>query len=82
MVYARVLSFFLEKVLPLLVAGKNVLIVSHGNTIRALIKYIESIPDDGISNIEMIFGSVLIYDLDETGHMIRKEVRKLDQGKK
>ena len=58
--------------------NKNVLIVSHGNTIRALTKYIENISDKDIAEVEMIFGSIVIYDLDEDGHILNKEVRKIN----
>lgn len=76
MVYERAVPYFLNKILPLLKENKNVLIVAHGNSIRALMKYIENISDEGIANVEMIFGSVLIYDLDTDGHMINKEIRQ------
>ena len=76
MVYARSVPFFLERILPLLREGKNVLVVAHGNSIRALMKYIENISDEGIAKVEMIFGSVLIYDLDTEGHMTNKEIRQ------
>jgi 2,3-bisphosphoglycerate-dependent phosphoglycerate mutase len=76
MVYARSVPFFLEKILPLLREGKNVLVVAHGNSIRSMMKYIENISDEGIAKVEMIFGSVLIYDLDTDGHMINKEIRQ------
>lgn len=78
MVYARVVPFFLETILPHLKKGENVLMVSHGNAIRALTKYIEGIPDEKVRDIEMLFGQVLIYRLDDQGHMISKEVRKAD----
>lgn len=77
MVYERVLPFYLERVVPLVVSGKNVLLVSHGNTIRALMKYIEKISDDDIANVEMIFSDIVIYDLDGDGHMLKKEIRSL-----
>lgn len=77
MVYERSVPFFLNKILPLLKEGKNVLVVAHGNSIRSIMKYIENISDEGISKIEMPFGSVLIYDLDTDGHMINKEIRQL-----
>lgn len=76
MVYERAVPYFLDKILPILKENKNVLIVAHGNSIRALMKYIENISDEGIANVEMIFGSVLIYDLDTEGHMINKEIRQ------
>jgi 2,3-bisphosphoglycerate-dependent phosphoglycerate mutase len=75
MVYERVVPFFLEHIVPLLNEGKNVLVVSHGNAIRALMKYIESIPDEKMTEIEMLFGGIVIYDLDKEGRMIDKEVR-------
>lgn len=77
MVYDRVVPFFLKTILPKLNDGKNVLVVAHGNSLRALIKYMESISDEGIADIEMPFSGLYIYDLDEAGHMIHKEARYL-----
>ncbi len=79
MVYERVVPYFIEKVLPLLKDGKNVLIVSHGNAIRALTKYIERIEDKKVKDIEMLFSSVLIYTVDTEGHMLDKEVRHIKE---
>lgn len=76
MVYDRAVPFFIDRVLPLLNKGQNVLMVSHGNAIRALMKYIENISDENVKNIEMLFGAVLVYELDDTGHMISKDIRQ------
>lgn len=78
MVYGRVLPFYLEQILPHLRAGENVLVVSHGNAIRALQKYVESIPDEAIKDVEMLFGSVILYEVDENGCMASKEVRTVE----
>jgi 2,3-bisphosphoglycerate-dependent phosphoglycerate mutase len=78
MVYERVVPFFLQNIVPLLNQEKNVLLVSHGNAIRALIKYIEQVPDADVVHIEMLFGGILLYDLDRDGHMIRKELRQVN----
>jgi 2,3-bisphosphoglycerate-dependent phosphoglycerate mutase len=51
--------------------------ISHGNAIRALMKYIENIPDEHVKDIEMLFGAVLVYELDEEGHLISKDIRKV-----
>lgn len=75
MVYERSVPFFLNRILPILREGKNILVVCHGNSSRAMIKYIEGISDDDISKIEMPFGDVLVYDLDQDGHIVHKEVR-------
>jgi 2,3-bisphosphoglycerate-dependent phosphoglycerate mutase len=74
MVYERAVPFFISRILPLLKENKNVLIIAHGNSIRALIKYIENISDEGIANVEMLLGSILFYDLDTDGHMVHKEI--------
>ncbi|HNW71670.1 MAG TPA: 2,3-bisphosphoglycerate-dependent phosphoglycerate mutase [Candidatus Paceibacterota bacterium] len=78
MVYERTVPFFLKKILPIILESKNVLVVAHGNSIRSIIKYIENIPDEKIDSVEMNFGSILIYDLDKDGHMVKKEERKLE----
>jgi 2,3-bisphosphoglycerate-dependent phosphoglycerate mutase len=75
MVYERVIPFYLDRVLPLLRRGQSVLIVSHGNAIRSLIKYIEQVPDTEVAKIEAVFGGIAIYDVDERGHKIKEEMR-------
>lgn len=77
MVYERVLPFFKQEILPILRRGKNVLVVSHGNTSRALMKYIENISDTEIESVEMPFNEILIYDVNEEGRSTNKEVRKV-----
>lgn len=77
-VYNRAVPFFLGHVLPHLNSGENVIVVSHGNAIRSLIKYIEHIPDEEIKDVEMVFGGILIYELDKEGGMISKEIRKVE----
>lgn len=77
-VYDRVVPYYLEQILPQVRAGKNVLVVAHGNSLRALIKYIEHISDEGIADVEMPFGAVLVYDVDEQGHLVSKETRQTE----
>jgi 2,3-bisphosphoglycerate-dependent phosphoglycerate mutase len=78
MVYDRVVPFFKNEVLPYLRKGEHVLIVSHGNAIRALMKYIEDISGEKIKDLEMLFGKAIIYELDADGRMISKEVRQTE----
>jgi len=79
MVYERALPFFLNKIMPLINDGKNVLVVAHGNSMRALSKYIENISDEGINDFEIGFDIATIYDLDNNGHIISKEILKVQQ---
>ncbi len=74
-VYARVIPYYTEHIKPYLTAGKNVLITAHGNSIRALVKYLENIPDDEISQLEIGTGEVYRYSMNEKGEVISKEIR-------
>jgi len=76
-VYNRTVPFFRETVLPELAAGKTVLFVSHGNAIRSLIKYIENLSDQDIEHVEMIFGAILTYEVDEQGRQTHKTVKTI-----
>ncbi len=76
MVYERTVPFFLDNILPRLQNGENILMVSHGNAIRSLMKYIENIPEDKVKDIEMLFGAVVMYKLDSDGHCLRKDIRE------
>lgn len=76
MVYERVVPFYREVVVPLLAAGRNVLIVSHGNALRALMIYLESIPTEKAQDVAMLFGAVVLYQVDEEGKMMTKDVRE------
>lgn len=77
MVYERAIPFFESNILPPVKRGKQVLVVGHGNTLRAVTKYIERISDEAIRDYEVEFGTVTIYSIDPHGHMITKEVRRL-----
>lgn len=78
MVYKRAVPFFIQEILPILKGGENVLIVSHGNTVRSLIKYIEKISDEDIEKVEMPFNEIFIYELDQDGYVLNKEIRKVE----
>lgn len=78
MVYERVVPFYKTEVLPKVLAGKNVLLVAHGNSLRALMKYIERISDKDIESVEMPFGNTLTYDVDQDGYMTSKSEARID----
>ncbi len=80
-VYDRVVPYFEEEILPHLKKGENVLIAAHGNSLRALVKYLESIADNEISKLEIGTGEVYLYTLDQTGRVISKEIRSVNENK-
>ncbi|URZ03986.1 2,3-diphosphoglycerate-dependent phosphoglycerate mutase [Clostridium felsineum] len=46
-------------------SGKNIIIAAHGNTLRALVKYLDDIPSDGIANLNIPTGTPLVYELSD-----------------
>ena len=65
--------FWEDQIAPKLLDGKNVIIAAHGNSLRALSKYIEQISDDDIMNLEMATGEPVVYDFDEKLNVLGKE---------
>lgn len=62
----RVLPFWYDSIAPALLDGKTVLIVAHGNSLRALIKYLDRISDEKIVSLEIPTGVPQVYELDDT----------------
>lgn len=77
-VYERTIPFYVRIILPRLLHGQNVLVVAHGNSLRALIKYIENISDDTIGMTEMIQECTLIYEVSREGRSKTKDVITLE----
>ena len=61
---ARVLPFYNASVEPLLRAGRDVLIVAHGNSLRALIKHLDSVSDADIAELNVPTAVPLVYEID------------------
>ncbi|MFO1228151.1 2,3-diphosphoglycerate-dependent phosphoglycerate mutase [Roseateles sp.] len=61
---ARVLPFWNETIAPSIKSGQRVLIAAHGNSIRALVKYLDNIADDAIVGVNIPNGIPLVYELD------------------
>lgn len=62
---ARFLPYWHEVMAPLILSGKRVIISAHGNSLRALVKYIDGVSDVDIVNLNIPTGIPLIYELDE-----------------
>lgn len=74
-VYAREIPYFEAEIAPNLRLGKNIIIASSGNALRALIKFLERIPDQEISEIEIGTGEAYLYSIDPDGKVLSKEIR-------
>jgi 2,3-bisphosphoglycerate-dependent phosphoglycerate mutase len=65
-VVARMTPYWYDRIAPQLVSGQTVIIAAHGNSLRALVKELEGISDDDITELEIPTGSPIIYTLDES----------------
>jgi 2,3-bisphosphoglycerate-dependent phosphoglycerate mutase len=65
-VVKRFVPYFEQTVVPDLKAGKTVLIVAHGNSLRALVKYLDGMSDEEITGLNIPTGIPLRYELDES----------------
>ena len=61
---ARVLPLWNEKIAPAILSGKRIVIAAHGNSIRALVKYLDNISDSDIVGLNIPNGTPLVYELD------------------
>lgn len=63
---ARAVPYFEKVILPKVKDGKRIIIAAHGNSLRALVKYLDGISDAGIVNLNIPTGIPLIYELDDS----------------
>ena len=76
-VYARVAPYYHRHILPDLKTGNNILVVAHGNSLRALIKHIEEVHENDIADVELETGEVRMYGVDADGGAQRKDLSSL-----
>ncbi|MGE4538581.1 MAG: 2,3-diphosphoglycerate-dependent phosphoglycerate mutase [Desulfovibrio sp.] len=68
---ARVLPYWHDVMAPAIQAGKRLLVAAHGNSLRALVKYLDNIDDADISQLNIPTGVPLVYELDDSLKPIR-----------
>ncbi len=64
-VVARMLPYWYDAIVPDLAAGHDVLVVAHGNSLRALVKHLQGISDEDITGLNIPTGIPLLYELDD-----------------
>lgn len=64
--YERCIPYWHDTIAPVIKSGKRVLIAAHGNSMRALIKFLDKISDEEIPSVNVPTGIPLVYELDET----------------
>ena len=61
---ARMLPYWHEKIAPAILGGQRVIIAAHGNSLRALVKYLDEVPESEIVELNIPTGIPLVYELD------------------
>ncbi|HIZ95494.1 2,3-bisphosphoglycerate-dependent phosphoglycerate mutase [Ligilactobacillus pobuzihii] len=74
MASARIVPYWTDTIAPQLIDGKNQLVVAHGSTLRAMIKFIEKISDEDIDGVEVANGEPIIYTFDEKMNLTDKTI--------
>lgn len=77
-VVARMLPYWENSIVPDLKAGKVVMVTAHGNSLRALVKHLDGISDEGIAALNIPTGIPLVYKLDSNLKPIVKGGEYLD----
>jgi len=60
----RVVPYFNDEIAPKIKSGKRLLIAAHGNSLRALVKYLDDVSDDQITKLNIPTGIPLVYEVD------------------
>jgi 2,3-bisphosphoglycerate-dependent phosphoglycerate mutase len=70
----RTIPYYQRHILPLLKQGNNVLIVAHGNSLRSIIKYVETISDEEIPEVEIPTGVPIVYTFESNMKLQNKRL--------
>jgi 2,3-bisphosphoglycerate-dependent phosphoglycerate mutase len=71
---ARVLAYYVHVILPATLSGGTTLIVSHGNTLRALAMALDGLDAGAVERFDLSTGATILYELDEASAVIRRTV--------
>jgi 2,3-bisphosphoglycerate-dependent phosphoglycerate mutase len=77
-VVGRLLPYWQDAIIPALAAGQTVLVVAHGNSLRALVKHLDGIGDAEIAELNIPTGIPLVYELDDQFRPVVPGGRYLD----
>ena len=77
-VVRRFQPYYEDAILPQVLQGKNVMIAAHGNSLRALVKYLDGISDEDIAGLNIPTGMPLLYEIGERGKVLNPGGTYLD----
>merc|ERR1712151_374990 len=68
----RVLPFWFDHIAPCVMSGKSVLVAAHGNSLRAICKYLEGMSEAEVLELNIPTGVPLVYELDDKLNFVKK----------
>ena len=74
---ARTLPYFNSKILPLVTAGRTIVVVAHGNSLRAIVMHLDRLTKEQVLELNIATGAPIIYELDARGAVLKKTVTEL-----
>ncbi|WP_456465363.1 2,3-bisphosphoglycerate-dependent phosphoglycerate mutase [Persephonella sp.] len=77
----RTIPFLERAIMGDIKDGRDVLVVAHGNSLRSIVMYLEKLSPDEIIKVEIPTGTPIVYELDESENIIKKEIRHLEEEK-
>lgn len=69
---ARTIPYFNSQILPVVKAGKNVIIAAHGNSLRSIVMELDHLTKEQVLQLEIPTGSPIVYEMDATGRILEK----------
>ena len=74
---ARTLPYFQTNILPLVTAGHTILVVAHGNSLRAIVMDLDHLTKEQVLELNIATGAPIVYELDSNGKVLKKTVHEL-----
>ena len=78
---ARTLPYFTSKILPLVQAGKTILIAAHGNSLRSIVMDLDHLTKEQVLELNIATGAPIIYEIDPQGRVLKKTDTQLPSSK-
>lgn len=75
---ARTLPYFHDTILPLVKAGRTVLVVAHGNSLRSIVMELDTLSKEEVLHLNLATGAPIVYEIDRAGKILKKTVHSLD----
>lgn len=71
---ARAIPYFKSVILPQVLAGKNVVVSAHGNSLRAIVMDLDKLTREQVLELNIPNGVPIVYDFDSAGNILKKEI--------